>query len=92
LFALSGVCHIKVSAAAIRVREADASDCATLRPATAAAIRDVLDGTGSPLGALQEADSDVVLLSVVKGVLDTQVNPSVAAQCGPPVYICAGLF
>lgn len=82
LFAISGVCHVEVSAAAIWVRKDEASDWASLKPAIAAAIRDVLDGTDSPLGAPKDTDPGAALLHAVEELLDNQVNPSVAAHGG----------
>lgn len=83
LFALDGVDHVEVAGATIWVRKTDAADWAALKPAIAAAIRDVLDRTDRPLGRdAGDADPDAALLAAVRDLLDRQVNPSVAAHGG----------
>ena len=85
LFAVGGVARVEVAAATIWVRKADTADWATLKPAIAAAIRDVLDRTDAPLGDEGDAaddDADAALLAAVRDILERQVNPSVAAHGG----------
>ena len=69
---------------------------AALKPAIAAAIRQVLDATDAPLGTIDDAaargdrsdadapdtDADAALLRAVGDLLDSQVNPAVAAHGG----------
>jgi Fe-S cluster biogenesis protein NfuA len=82
LFAVAGVRHVEVSAAAIWVRKHDAADWSVLKPAVAAAIRTALDSTDNPLGTPKNTDPDAALLQAVEELLDRQVNPSVAAHGG----------
>jgi len=90
LFALSGVCRVQVSGPTIWVQKQANPDWATLKPAIAAAIREVLDQTDAPLGhdttsgdsTTEDADPDAALLKAIKALLDSQVNPAVAAHGG----------
>ena len=83
LFALTGVARVEVSGATIWVRKDDGADWADLKPAIAAAIRQVLDATDAPLGAGDtDQDADTALLRRVEALLDSQVNPAVAAHGG----------
>ena len=82
LFAIDGVQHVEVSAAAVWVRKAEAADWDNLKPAIATAIRAVLDATDTPLGVLKPTDPDTALLQAVEELLKLQVNPSVAAHGG----------
>ena len=85
LFALRGVARVEVAGATIWVRKDGAVAWGALKPAIAAAIRQVLAETDAPLGrsdppALETADA--ALLKEVEALLDRQVNPSVAAHGG----------
>lgn len=84
LFAVASVRHVEVSEATIWVRKETGADWAILKPAIAAAIREVLDDTEAPLGAAsaEPADPDALLLRAVEDLLARQVNPSVAAHGG----------
>jgi Fe-S cluster biogenesis protein NfuA len=82
LFAVEGVRHVEVSAAAIWVRKDSLAAWDVLKPAIATAIRSALDGTDTPLGAPKHTDPDTALLRAVEELLDNQVNPSVAAHGG----------
>lgn len=84
LFAVGAVERVEVSDATIWVQKNPSGDWATLKPAIAAAIRDVLDTTDTPLGADDGAvaDPDTTLLLAVQDLLERQVNPSVAAHGG----------
>ncbi len=85
LFALSGVRSVQVSDATIWVRKADSAGWAVLKPAIAAAIRQVLDAAEAPLGvqtATAGSDPDADLLHAVRELLESQVNPGVAAHGG----------
>jgi Fe-S cluster biogenesis protein NfuA len=90
LFDCAGVRRVEVSEATIWVQKDTDADWAALKPAIAAAIRQVLDETTMPLGgdtrpsdnaALTDA-SDATLLRAVQDLLEGQVNPSVAAHGG----------
>ena len=81
LFALEGVTQVEVAEATIWVRKSADADWAALKPAIAAAIRDVLDRSDTPLGA-DEPDPDAALLRAVEDLLERQVNPAVAAHGG----------
>ena len=50
LFALDGVVRVEVSGATVWVKKHADADWATLKPAIAGAIREVLDDTDAPLG------------------------------------------
>jgi Fe-S cluster biogenesis protein NfuA len=85
LFALDGVCRMHVNGPTIWVQKDVEADWARLKPAIAAAIRQVLDETDAPLGtdpAPGTADTDADLLRSVEALLDRQVNPAVAAHGG----------
>lgn len=83
LFALDGVTRIEVSGHTIWVKRQADADWSILKPAIAAAIRNVLEETDAPLGQDAEGiDPDQTLLNAVKKLLDQQVNPSVAAHGG----------
>jgi Fe-S cluster biogenesis protein NfuA len=90
LFDCAGVIRVEVSETTIWVRKDPGADWAALKPAIAAAIRQVLDETITPLGrddpqsdTVAEADTrDAPLLRAVRDLLERQVNPSVAAHGG----------
>ncbi|WP_084864047.1 DUF6522 family protein [Salibaculum halophilum] len=83
LFGVSGVTHVEVSGATIRVQKSEGADWADLKAAIAAAIRTVLDFTDTPLGqAAEDRESDAALLQRVEDLLQAQVNPAVAAHGG----------
>ena len=84
LFALGGVTRVEVAEATIWVQKDDAADWAPLKPAIAMAIRTVLDTTDTPLGGENgaAADPDATLLTAVADLLESQVNPAVAAHGG----------
>lgn len=83
LFSLDGVARVEVAEATVWVQKDAAADWAVLKPAIAAAIRDVLDRTDTPLGAEgPAADPDAALLRAVEDLLERQVNPAVAAHGG----------
>lgn len=85
LFAIPGVHGVEVSGSTIWVRKAQSTDWAVLKPAIAAAIRQVLGATEAPLGALPAPsgpDPDADLLHAVEDLLAGQVNPGVAAHGG----------
>jgi len=86
LFGLDGVARVEVADATVWVQKQDTADWATLKPAIAAAIREVLERTDAPLGnsdtAAQTGDPDATLLAAVRELLEREVNPSVAAHGG----------
>lgn len=85
LFAVQGVTRVEARDATIWVKKDAAVDWAALKPAIAAAVRQVLDETATPLSEREDApepDPDAVLLRQVEELLDQQVNPSVAAHGG----------
>ncbi|MCR9140400.1 MAG: DUF6522 family protein [Alphaproteobacteria bacterium] len=84
LFALEGVVRAEVSDATIWVKKHTEADWATLKPAIAAAIREVLDETNKPLGQVGSADAspDDSLRGAVENLLNQQVNHAVAAHGG----------
>jgi len=84
LFSILGIRHVEVSDATIWVRKEDGADWAVLKPAIAAAIRQVLDEAKAPLGeaSADPSDPDAALLHAVEELLERQVNPSVAAHGG----------
>jgi Fe-S cluster biogenesis protein NfuA len=84
LFELHGVARVEVSDATIWVKKHAEADWAMLKPAIAAAIREVLDDTDTPLGqdGSAEVSPDDSLRGAVEELLDRQVNPAVAAHGG----------
>lgn len=83
LFELAGVRHVEVSGATIWVRKDDHATWADLKPAIAAAIRHVLDKTDAPLGQPDtDQDADTMLMRKVETLLESQVNPAIAAHGG----------
>jgi Fe-S cluster biogenesis protein NfuA len=83
LFDLKGVARVEVSDATIWIKKNDKADWPDLKPAIAAAIRQVLDATDAPLGhEAADQDPDTALLKQVAALLDAQVNPAVAAHGG----------
>jgi Fe-S cluster biogenesis protein NfuA len=85
IFALGGIRRMQVSGPTIWVQRDDNADWATLKPAVATAIRQVLDETATPLGAdaaPDDAEPATDLLRSVEALLDRQVNPAVAAHGG----------
>lgn len=85
LFGVPGVCRVEVSGATIWVKKDASAHWTALKPALAAAIRNVLDDTDTPLGrdeSAADAEPDAVLLGAVEELLNRQVNPSVAAHGG----------
>ncbi len=81
LFAIDGVQRVEVAGPAIWVQKAEAAQWPALKPAIAAAIREVLDATDAPLGA-QDTDPATDLRRAVEDILERQINPSVAAHGG----------
>jgi Fe-S cluster biogenesis protein NfuA len=87
LFALGGLTRAEVRDATIWIKKASDADWAALKPAIAAAIRDVLEETELPLGEedtpdTPDTDPDAALLREVEALLDGRVNPAVAAHGG----------
>lgn len=85
LFAIPGIARVEASGATIWVRKHADCDWAALKPAIAAAIREVLDDTDTPLGAGGDtagADPDTALLAEIEALLESQVNPAIAAHGG----------
>lgn len=85
LFALPGVARVEVSGPTIWVKKTPVVDWTALKPAIAAAIRQVLGETDAPLGhedATEGEDPDAALRNAVEELLERQVNPSVAAHGG----------
>ena len=85
LFAIPGVQSVEVSDTTIWVRKQESAGWAVLKPAIAAAIRQVMDETDAPLGvqtAQTGSNSDADLLHAVEDLLESQVNPGVAAHGG----------
>lgn len=86
LFAVPGVTRVEVSGATIWVKRDAAAHWPALKPAIAAAIRQVLDETDAPLGEDNAGeggdDPDAALLEAVEELLDRQVNPAVSAHGG----------
>jgi Fe-S cluster biogenesis protein NfuA len=84
LFGLEGVVRVEVSGATIWVKKQSGADWTVLKPAIAAAIREVLDGTDTPLGqdGAAAASPDDSLRGAVEELLERQVNPAVAAHGG----------
>jgi len=84
LFSIAGIRHVEVSETTIWVRKEDGAGWAVLKPAIAAAIRQVLDEAKAPLGeaSADPSDPDAALLHAVEELLERQVNPSVAAHGG----------
>ncbi|MFN4128399.1 MAG: DUF6522 family protein [Paracoccaceae bacterium] len=82
LFALAGVIGVEVAEATIWVTKDANADWAVLKPAIAAAIRQVLDSTDIPLGGAEATNPDTSLLQAVQDLLERQVNPSVAGHGG----------
>ncbi|RDC67743.1 hypothetical protein DLJ49_20765 [Rhodovulum sp. 12E13] len=87
LFALEGLLRAEVRDETIWIRKTADADWTSLKPAIAAAVRDVLDKTPCPLGEDEgtgepDGDPDTALLREVEALLDKQVNPAVAAHGG----------
>ncbi len=83
LFAISGVERVEVSGATIWVQKQTDAAWAEMKPAIAAALRQVLDATDTPLGNDDaDHDPDTALLRAVEALLDGQINPSVASHGG----------
>ncbi len=85
LLGIPGVVRGELAGATIWVYKAEDADWARLKPAIAAAIRRVVDETGTPLGEEEsgtQSSQDTTLLGAVEELLDRQVNPSVAAHGG----------
>lgn len=85
LLGIPGVVRGELAGATIWVYKAEDADWARLKPAIAAAIRRVVDETGTPLGKEESGtqdSADTVLFQTVEDLLDRQVNPSVAAHGG----------
>ncbi|MCV3272015.1 DUF6522 family protein [Roseobacter sinensis] len=85
LLSVAGVDRVELASATVWVSKTEAADWAMLKPAVALAIRQVLEETDSPLGAVGSdaaPSEDTALLRAVKELLDRQVNPSVAAHGG----------
>jgi Fe-S cluster biogenesis protein NfuA len=84
LFALDGVRRVEVSDRTIWVRKDAEASWAALKPAIAAAIRQVMDTTERPLGDDPTPDQgrEPDLHAAVEALLEKQINPSVAAHGG----------
>lgn len=82
IYAVTGIAGIEVSDATIWVTKDGQADWAILKPAIAAAIRQVMDSTDAPLGPASPTDPDTGLLQAVQELLERQVNPSVAGHGG----------
>ncbi len=82
LFAIDGVERVEVAGESIWIGKDEAHDWAALKPAIAAAVRDVLGATDQPLGAPTKEDPDTALLSAVQGLLEREINPAIAAHGG----------
>lgn len=83
LFELAGIRHVEVSGATIWVRKDDHATWADLKPAIAGAIRHVLDMTDAPLGQPDtDQDADTMLMREVEALLESQINPAIAAHGG----------
>ena len=87
LFALEGLLRAEIRGETIWIRKTADADWAALKPAIAAAVRDVLDRTPYPLGedegtGAPDADPDAALLRDVAALLEAQINPAVAAHGG----------
>ena len=86
LFDIDGVEKLHVSGEAITVTRQAEADWQTLKAPIAAAIRQVLESTGDPLGAAPAAPSagrdDTALLAAVTDLLDRQANPAIASHGG----------
>jgi hypothetical protein len=77
LFGIPGVRSVEASDTTIWVRKEDSAGWAVLKLAIAAAIRQVLDETDAPLGALSTStgsNSDADLLHAVEDLLERQVT------------------
>ncbi|MCC5975516.1 MAG: NifU family protein [Rubellimicrobium sp.] len=79
LFGVGGVERVEITGHTIWIRRAAAADWAALKPAIAAAIRQVPELGAAPVA---DVDEDAALLRAVEELLDTQVNPSVASHGG----------
>jgi Fe-S cluster biogenesis protein NfuA len=82
LFDLPGVTSVEVSDATIWLTKDADIDWPALKPKIAAAIRQVLDSTDTPLGTAEPTHPDDGLLRTVQDLLERQINPSVAAHGG----------
>jgi Fe-S cluster biogenesis protein NfuA len=84
LFGLEGVGRVEVKDSTIWIKKQCDADWPVLKPAIAAAIREVLDDTDTPLGqdGSAKASSDDSLRGAVEELLERQVNPAVAAHGG----------
>jgi len=86
LFDIDGVEILHVSGSAITVTRRADVDWQVLKAPIAAAIRQVLESTGEPLGSATAAPSagrdDAALLAAVTDLLDRQANPAIASHGG----------
>jgi Fe-S cluster biogenesis protein NfuA len=86
LFDINGVAKLHVSGSAIIVTRRAEVDWQVLKAPIAAAIRQVLESTGKPLGPAPAAPSaardDAALLAAVKDLLDRHANPAIASHGG----------
>lgn len=82
LFAVSGVNRVEVDGASIHVHKDTTASWDDMKAPIAAAIRAVLGRDQAPLGDLPQGDADSRLLEAVQGLLDTQINPSIAGHGG----------
>ncbi|MFN3847276.1 MAG: DUF6522 family protein [Paracoccaceae bacterium] len=84
LFEVAGVVGVEAAGATIWVTKDESVDWAVLKPSLAAAIRQVLDSTDTPLGVAQArtTDPDTSLLQSVQDLLERQINPSVSGHGG----------
>ena len=86
LFDIDGVEILHVSGPAITVTRRADVDWQVLKAPIAAAIRQVLESTGEPLGSATATPSagrdDAALLAAVTDLLDRQANPAIASHGG----------
>lgn len=86
LFAIEGVRRVQVSGETVLITRTSRRDWDELKAPIAAALRQVLDATGEPLGSVQAPthtkESDAALLRAVNELLDSKANPSIASHGG----------
>lgn len=85
LFAVAGVQRVEVDGTVIHIRKHADARWDDMKTPIAAAIRAVMPGTQAPLGNAvdpRQGDADAHLLEAVRGLLDSQVNPSIAGHGG----------
>ncbi|SDY91455.1 NifU family protein [Citreimonas salinaria] len=85
LFAISGVRRVAVNGASIHLRKSTNARWGDMKAPIAAAIRAVLTSTDQPLGPPLDGaggDRDAWLLTAVRALLDSRINPSIASHGG----------